>query len=207
MDDSTNNILVNVSHSAGTEIGVELAADREQNQTDSDHARDGSSTEEMMEDEEESDAPVPDNVRVLIRGLIDHYNLSRQQFAAVYDEYEKMKYLESPEQGNDSGGEKRREMRLQIVGEPTLAADRESDIAVGSPEGVPVQKMGGQELQGICPLYAHESIYASIIFKIIHIHKSIYASIFLNPCIHFQVKSTDYRVLFSLPWKHMSHLP
>lgn len=162
MDDSTNNILVNVSHSAGTEIGVELAGEREQNQADSDLARDGSSTEEMMDDEEEPDAPVPDNVRVLIRGLIDHYNLSRQQFAAVYDEYEKMKYFESPEQGNDSGGEKRREMRLQIVGEPTLAADRERDVAVGSPEGVSMQKMDDQELQGISPLYTHKSIYASI---------------------------------------------
>ena len=156
MDDNTNNILVSsvVSHtqpgtSGGTTSDSELLARNEllpetsrlvENSPGGPNNGQETATDEIMEEENE-ETVVPDNARLLIRSLIDHYELSREQVAAVYDEYEKMKFVsetstipsvtsitshfptsvgeEVTESNKDSAGNA--QIRLQIVQEPTLA--------------------------------------------------------------------------------------
>lgn len=155
MDDNTNNILVSVSpHTPGTIAGANNSSEGQAFQeTSASHDEDsrGNGSQELLEDGN-AEASVPDNARLLIRSLIDHYELSREQVAAVYDEYEKLKFVSttggteptpSHYEENSETSKDCRELRLHIVQEPTLAR-----VATDTP-GTPNVNLSDQQLQGI----------------------------------------------------------
>ena len=182
MNDNTNNLLVSVPHDSPDVSERESPAPlRDEEQGDRDEA---------MEEEGGLENPIPDNVRVIIRSLIDHYELSRDQFSSMYDEYMKTKYLSDPDETSDDchkdrliGGGDRERLRLHVVEEPTLArvvTDRGgSDTTVTN--SLP---MSDQELQGML------LILCFLIFL----------------CWHVKVKLIDYRAWCNLQWRHTSLL-
>lgn len=182
MNDNTNNLLVSVPHDSPD------ASDRESPAPLRDEEQSG--RDEAMEEEGGLESQIPDNVRVIIRSLIDHYELSRDQFSAMYDEYMKTKYLSDPDETSDDchkdgpirGSDRDRDrLRLHVVEEPTLArvvTDRggnDTTVTNSSP-------MQDHELQGMLLICVS----------------------FISLCWHVKVKLIDYRVWCSLLWRHMS---
>ena len=154
MSDNTNNLLVSVSGSSHVASGSP-PSERQ------DHDGKGEPAEENMEVQDMSGERraiegenVPDNVRIVIRSLIEHYELSKDQLSAMYDEFAKSKDSEEmrlAQGGEDEGDALSR--RLHIAEEPSLARvmasvgtdDGENPIGLqpGSGEGETDQQLHG----------------------------------------------------------------
>ncbi|XP_003390473.1 PREDICTED: hepatocyte nuclear factor 1-alpha-A-like isoform X1 [Amphimedon queenslandica] len=138
MSDNTNNLLVSVSGSSHVASGGSppdgpLGQDHD--------GKEGEAAEENMETQDMAGEGraiegenVPDNVRVVIRSLIEHYELSKDQLSAMYDEFAKSKDREEDmrlTQGGEGEGDGL-SRRLHIAEEPSLARVM---VSVGSEDG------------------------------------------------------------------------
>lgn len=149
MSDNTNNLLVSVSGSSHVASG----GSPPDGPLGQDDGKEGEAAEESMDTQDMAEERraiegenVPDNVRVVIRSLIEHYELSKDQLSAMYDEFAKSKDgeedLRLTQGGDDEGDGLSR--RLHIAEEPSLARVMAS---VGSEDGenpIGIQPGGGE---------------------------------------------------------------
>lgn len=131
-----NNVLT-VSHSTGLTTpskGIEIACS---SPTDVHAQTYNQATEEGLE------ATVPANVRLLIRGLIERYGLSREQFLSIYEEYDRMTRV-------DITPGRERERREEEVEEPmnTGGDTEEEDRGLAEGGGGGDSETEEQQLQG-----------------------------------------------------------
>lgn len=162
MSGDTNNLLVNVTAAAGSS-GSHVASLPPSGEGK------GKGGEPVVEDmETEGDMVsgerrpiegenVPENVRLVIRSLIEHYELSRDQLSAMYDECSKTT-KEGEEEERIVRGEDEDEgdtlgRRLHIAEEPSLARVMAAVGTEGGNEGTMTLQPGGgdtdqQQLQG-----------------------------------------------------------
>lgn len=93
--------------------------------------------------EEGLEATVPANVRLLIRGLIERYGLTREQLLAVYNEYERMSRVAGAEIAPGREGERREEVEEPM----NIGGDAEEEIHCKT-EGGGDGESDEQQLQG-----------------------------------------------------------
>lgn len=162
MSGDTNNLLVNVTAAAGSS-GSHVASLPPSGEEK------GKGGEPVVEDmETEGDMVsgerrpiegenVPENVRLVIRSLIEHYELSRDQLSAMYDECSKTKEGEEEERivrGEDEDEGEALGRRLHIAEEPSLARVMAAVGTEGGNEGTMTLQPGAgggdtdQQLQG-----------------------------------------------------------
>jgi predicted XRE-type DNA-binding protein len=124
-------------------VGAPLADVQREEEGYVSDGRHGVGQSDQLMESEDLEISIPDNARLLIRSLIDQYDLSRDQVAALYDEYEKIKFISEqlPEQDME---EDKDDKRLHVVEEPILAR-----VATESPTNNSSQiNITDQELQG-----------------------------------------------------------
>ncbi len=96
MDHSSNNILVNVSGAATIPIALGVSDEGEHEENGGEHHPE--QEEQMAATPTKEDGLfLPENILSVLVGLIEKFNLTREQFIGIYEEYEKIKFLKSPE--------------------------------------------------------------------------------------------------------------
>ena len=96
MDHSSNNILVNVSGAATIPVALGVNSEGEHEENGGDGLQ--QEEEQMAATPAKEDSLfLPENILSVLVGLIEKFNLTREQFLGIYDEYEKIKFLKSPD--------------------------------------------------------------------------------------------------------------
>ena len=144
MDHSANNILVNVSGTASIPSTlVSEGINNEDQQTDpSEEVQRHRDQDEQMAATPGKDTSffLPENVVSVLVGLIEKFSLTKDQFIAIYEEYERIKFLKS------SGAKTPNlHQQLQVVQEASTLTP--SSVQVGGSSGE-MMETGETELQG-----------------------------------------------------------
>ncbi len=146
MDHSSNNILVNVSGTTSITTALPVGNEEEH----------GDTAEEIQRQEEQmASTPVkqgtfflPENILSVLVGLIEKFDLTRDQFLGIYEEYERIKYLKSGEVKTPTIHQ-----QLQIVQEATTLTPNSNTVVDG--DSGEMMDTGEQDLHGILYMYMY----------------------------------------------------
>ena len=133
MDHSSNNILVSVDGTTSIPTALRVGNEEEQG--------DATGGEIQPQEEQMATTPgkegsffLPENILSVLVGLIEKFDLTRDQFLAIYEEYERMKFLKSGEVKTPTTIHQ----QLQVVQEATTLTPNSNTA------GVPVDSSSGE---------------------------------------------------------------
>lgn len=146
MDHTSNNILVNVSGgSASIPVALGVSNEEEHTETGEEVPRQQEQDGQMAATPgKEGSFFLPENILTVLMGLIEKFSLTKEQFLAIYEEYERMKFLKSADVKTPTIHQ-----QLQVVQEAATLAPTPTTAGV-SVDGASGDMMetGEQDLQG-----------------------------------------------------------